>query len=52
MHRRRALLAVLALLAAAPAAHSADAWPSLAALGIFVCVIAALAIARYQRTLD
>ncbi len=30
----------------------ADSWPSLAALGVFVCVITALAIARYQRTLD
>jgi ABC-2 type transport system permease protein len=30
----------------------ADAWPSLAALGIFVCVVTALAMARYQRTLD
>jgi ABC-2 type transport system permease protein len=30
----------------------ADAWPSLAALGVFVCVVSALAIARYQRTLD
>jgi ABC-2 type transport system permease protein len=30
----------------------ADAWPSLAALGVIVCVVAALAIARYQRTLD
>jgi len=30
----------------------ADAWPSLAALGIFVCVVSGLAIARYQRTLD
>jgi ABC-2 type transport system permease protein len=30
----------------------ADAAPSLAALGIFVCVVTALAIARYQRTLD
>ncbi|HEY3800658.1 MAG TPA: ABC transporter permease [Caulobacteraceae bacterium] len=30
----------------------ADAWPSLAALGVFVCVVTALAIARYQRTLD
>jgi ABC-2 type transport system permease protein len=29
-----------------------DAWPSLAVLGIFVCVVTALAIARYQRTLD
>ena len=29
-----------------------DAWPSLAALGVFVCVVTALAIARYQRTLD
>jgi ABC-2 type transport system permease protein len=29
-----------------------DAWPSLAALGVFVCVITALAMARYQRTLD
>ncbi|HEX3918136.1 MAG TPA: ABC transporter permease [Caulobacteraceae bacterium] len=30
----------------------ADAWPSLAALGVFVCVVTALTIARYQRTLD
>ena len=30
----------------------ADAWPSLAALGVFVCVVTALAMARYQRTLD
>lgn len=30
----------------------ADAWPSLAALGVIVCVVTALAIARYQRTLD
>jgi ABC-2 type transport system permease protein len=30
----------------------ADAWPSLGALGVFVCVVTALAIARYQRTLD
>jgi ABC-2 type transport system permease protein len=30
----------------------ADAWPSLTALGIFVCVVTALAMARYQRTLD
>jgi ABC-2 type transport system permease protein len=30
----------------------ADAWPSLAALGVFACVVAGLAIARYQRTLD
>ena len=30
----------------------ADAWPSLAALGVFVCVVSGLAIARYQRTLD
>ena len=29
-----------------------DAWPSLAALGVFVCAVTALAIARYQRTLD
>jgi len=29
-----------------------DAWPSLTALGIFVCVVTALAMARYQRTLD
>jgi len=29
-----------------------DAIPSLAALSIIVCVVAALAIARYQRTLD
>jgi ABC-2 type transport system permease protein len=29
-----------------------DAWPSLAALGVFVCVVTALAMARYQRTLD
>ena len=30
----------------------ADAWPSLAALGVIVCAVTALAIARYQRTLD
>jgi ABC-2 type transport system permease protein len=29
-----------------------DAWPSLAALAVFVCAVTALAIARYQRTLD
>jgi ABC-2 type transport system permease protein len=29
-----------------------DSWTSLAALGVFVCVVSALAIARYQRTLD
>ncbi|HTX48993.1 MAG TPA: ABC transporter permease [Caulobacteraceae bacterium] len=29
-----------------------DAWPSLVALGVIVCVVTALAIARYQRTLD
>ena len=29
-----------------------DAWPSLAALGVIVCVVTALAVARYQRTLD
>jgi ABC-2 type transport system permease protein len=29
-----------------------DAWPSLAALGVFVCAVTALAMARYQRTLD
>jgi ABC-2 type transport system permease protein len=27
-------------------------WPSLAALGIFVCVVTALAMLRYRRTLD
>jgi ABC-2 type transport system permease protein len=30
----------------------ADTWPSLVALGIFVCVVAALAMLRYRRTLD
>jgi ABC-2 type transport system permease protein len=30
----------------------ADAWPSLGALAAFVCLITALAISRYQRTLD
>ena len=30
----------------------ADAWPSLASLGVLVCAVTALAIARYQRTLD
>ncbi|HEY3800006.1 MAG TPA: ABC transporter permease [Caulobacteraceae bacterium] len=29
-----------------------DAWPSLIALGVFVCVVTALAISRYRRTLD
>ncbi|MFI4934889.1 MAG: ABC transporter permease [Caulobacterales bacterium] len=29
-----------------------DMWPSLAALGVFVCVVTALAMARYRRTLD
>ena len=29
-----------------------DTWPSLAALGIFVCLVTALAMARYRRTLD
>jgi ABC-2 type transport system permease protein len=29
-----------------------DAWPSLCALGLFVCVISALAMLRYRRTLD
>jgi ABC-2 type transport system permease protein len=29
-----------------------DTWPSLTALGIFVCVVAALAMLRYRRTLD
>jgi ABC-2 type transport system permease protein len=29
-----------------------DAWPSLAVLGAIVCAVTALAIARYQRTLD
>jgi len=27
-------------------------WPSLAALGVFVCVVTALAMARYRTTLD
>jgi ABC-2 type transport system permease protein len=30
----------------------ADAWPSLLALAAFVCAVTALAVARYQRTLD
>jgi ABC-2 type transport system permease protein len=30
----------------------ADAWPSLASLAVFVCAVTALAVARYQRTLD
>ena len=30
----------------------ADMWPSLAALGVFVCVVTALAMLRYRRTLD
>ncbi len=29
-----------------------DTWPSLVALTIFVCVVAALAMLRYRRTLD
>ena len=29
-----------------------DTWPELAALAIFVCVVAALAMLRYRRTLD
>ena len=27
-------------------------WPNLVALGVFVCVVTALAMARYRRTLD
>jgi ABC-2 type transport system permease protein len=27
-------------------------WPSLTALGVFVCVVTALAMLRYRRTLD
>jgi ABC-2 type transport system permease protein len=30
----------------------ADAWPSLAALAVIVCAITAVAVGRYQRTLD
>jgi ABC-2 type transport system permease protein len=30
----------------------ATLWPSLAALGVFVCVVTALAMLRYRRTLD
>jgi ABC-2 type transport system permease protein len=30
----------------------ATMWPSLAALGVFVCVVTALAMLRYRRTLD
>lgn len=30
----------------------ADAWPNLAMLGAFVCAVSALAVARYQKTLD
>ena len=29
-----------------------DAWPSLCALGLFVCVVTGLAMLRYRRTLD
>ena len=29
-----------------------DQWRELAALGVFVCVVTALAMARYRRTLD
>jgi ABC-2 type transport system permease protein len=29
-----------------------DAWPSLVSLGVIVCVVTALAVGRYQRTLD
>jgi ABC-2 type transport system permease protein len=33
--------------------HSvSDAWPSLAALGLFVLAVTALAISRYRTTLD
>ena len=27
-------------------------WPNLAALGVFVCIVTALAMARYRTTLD
>jgi ABC-2 type transport system permease protein len=30
----------------------ATLWPSLAALGVFVCIVTALAMLRYRRTLD
>jgi ABC-2 type transport system permease protein len=29
-----------------------DTWPELTALGVFVCVVAGLAMLRYRRTLD
>jgi ABC-2 type transport system permease protein len=29
-----------------------SSWPELAALGIFVCIVTALAMARYRTTLD